>query len=83
MHMVCPGDQWRRSHNFMHHTYTNVLDKDRDVGYGILRISEDQQWHPCYLGNPLYAVPSDRPDLRPDQGLRPCSARQPRPRLDS
>ncbi|MFJ9779966.1 fatty acid desaturase family protein [Amycolatopsis sp. NPDC101161] len=54
--MVCPGDQWRRSHNFMHHTYTNILDKDRDVGYGILRISEDQRWHPYYLGNPLYAA---------------------------
>jgi fatty acid desaturase len=54
--MVCPGEQWRRSHNFMHHTYTNILDKDRDVGYGILRITEDQQWHPYYLGNPVYAA---------------------------
>lgn len=54
--MVCPGEQWRRSHNFMHHTYTNILEKDRDVGYGILRISEDQRWHPYYLGNPLYAA---------------------------
>ncbi|WP_410672100.1 fatty acid desaturase family protein [Amycolatopsis sp. cmx-4-68] len=54
--MVCPGEQWRRSHNFMHHTYTNILGKDRDVGYGILRISEDQRWHPYYLGNPLYAA---------------------------
>src|SRR3954469_16134516 len=54
--MVCPGEQWRRSHNFMHHTYTNILGKDRDVGYGILRISEDQEWHPYYLGNPIYAA---------------------------
>jgi fatty acid desaturase len=54
--MVCPGEQWRRSHNFMHHTYTNILDKDRDVGYGILRITEDQEWHPYYLGNPVYAA---------------------------
>ncbi|MEV4143613.1 acyl-CoA desaturase [Amycolatopsis sp. NPDC049691] len=54
--MVCPGEQWRRSHNFMHHTYTNILGKDRDVGYGILRITEDQPWHPYYLGNPLYAA---------------------------
>ena len=30
----------------MHHTYTNILGKDRDIGYGILRMSEDQQWHP-------------------------------------
>ncbi|MBE1498178.1 linoleoyl-CoA desaturase [Amycolatopsis lexingtonensis] len=54
--MVCPGGQWRRSHNFTHHTYTNILGKDRDVGYGILRITEDQPWHPYYLGNPLYAA---------------------------
>ena len=39
----------------MHHTYTNILGKDRDIGYGILRMSEDQKWHPYYLGNPLYA----------------------------
>src|SRR4051812_4894080 len=54
--MVCPGEQWRRSHNFMHHTYTNILGRDRDVGYGILRITEDQPWHPYYLGNPVYAA---------------------------
>ncbi|MCU1626538.1 MAG: fatty acid desaturase [Pseudonocardia sp.] len=38
----------------MHHTYTNVVGKDRDVGYGILRMSEEQRWHPYYLGNPLW-----------------------------
>ncbi|MFD6070552.1 fatty acid desaturase family protein [Amycolatopsis sp. TRM77291] len=54
--MVCPSGQWRRSHNFMHHTYTNILDRDRDVGYGIIRITEDQKWNPYYLGNPLYAA---------------------------
>ena len=31
---ACPGDQWRHSHNYMHHTHTNVLGKDRDIGYG-------------------------------------------------
>jgi fatty acid desaturase len=52
---VCPSDQWKYSHNYIHHTFTNILGKDRDVGYGILRMDEDQQWHPYYLGNPLYA----------------------------
>ena len=42
-------------HNYIHHTFTNILGKDRDVGYGILRMDEDQKWHPYYLGNPLYA----------------------------
>jgi fatty acid desaturase len=53
---ACPGDQWRHSHNFMHHTYTNIIGKDRDIGYGMLRMSEDQRWRPYYLGNPLYAA---------------------------
>src|SRR5213592_313433 len=53
---ACPGDQWRHSHNFMHHTHTNIVGKDRDIGYGILRMSEDQPWHPYYLGNSLYAA---------------------------
>jgi fatty acid desaturase len=52
---VAPGENWRHSHNYIHHTYTNILDKDRDVGYGILRIDPAQKWHPYYLGNPVYA----------------------------
>jgi linoleoyl-CoA desaturase len=52
---ACPSDQWRHSHNYMHHTYTNILDKDRDIGYGILRMDEAQKWNPYYLGNPVYA----------------------------
>jgi NADPH-dependent stearoyl-CoA 9-desaturase len=53
---ACPGDQWRHSHNYMHHTHTNIVGKDRDVGYGVLRMSEDQRWRPYYLGNPIYAI---------------------------
>jgi fatty acid desaturase len=53
---ACPGDQWRYSHNYVHHTHTNVLGKDRDIGYGILRMSEDQPWRPRDLGNPVYAT---------------------------
>ena len=52
---VCPSDQWKYSHNYIHHTFTNVLGKDRDIGYGILRMDEDQKWHPYFLGNPIYA----------------------------
>jgi fatty acid desaturase len=53
---AAPGDNWRHSHNYMHHTHTNIVDKDRDVGYGILRMTEDQRWNPYYLGNPVYAL---------------------------
>ena len=53
---VCPADQWKHSHNYMHHTYTNIVGEDRDVGYGILRMSRDQDWNPYYLGNLGYAT---------------------------
>ncbi|MXQ77496.1 acyl-CoA desaturase [Rhodococcus rhodochrous] len=53
---VCPSDQWRHSHNYVHHTYTNILGQDRDIGYGILRMDPAQKWHPYYLGNPVYAT---------------------------
>jgi fatty acid desaturase len=52
---VCPGEQWKYSHNYIHHTFTNILGKDRDIGYGVLRMDEDQEWRPYYLGNPVYA----------------------------
>jgi fatty acid desaturase len=51
---TCPADQWKHSHNFMHHTFTNVIGKDNDVGYGILRVTSDQKWHPANLGQPIY-----------------------------
>ena len=53
---ACPGDQWRYSHNYMHHTHTNVLGKDRDIGYGILRMSEDEPWKPSDVANPVKAL---------------------------
>ena len=31
-------------------------DYIRDIGDGILRMDESQEWHPCYLGNPVYAL---------------------------
>jgi fatty acid desaturase len=53
---ACPADQWRHSHNYLHHTHTNIVGKDRDIGYGVLRMSEEQPWKPYYLGNPLWAA---------------------------
>src|SRR5882757_2116768 len=50
--LVSDAQGWKHSHNYLHHTYTNVVGKDRDVGYGILRLSEEQPWRPYYLGNP-------------------------------
>ena len=49
-----PAEQWKHSHNYIHHQFTNVLGHDNDVGYGILRMSRDQKWHPANLGQPVY-----------------------------
>lgn len=46
---VCTGDDWRHSHNYEHHTFTNILGKDRDVGYTALRVTPEQPWKPVYL----------------------------------
>src|SRR6476661_2828240 len=52
--MASPAAQWKHSHNELHHTYTNVIGKDNDLGYGIMRVDEDQKWHPLYLAQPLW-----------------------------
>lgn len=52
---ACPGEQWRHSHNYVHHTFTNILGKDRDVGYGILRMADEQPWKPKHLFQPVRA----------------------------
>ena len=49
-----PSVQWKHSHNFVHHKYTNIVGVDDDVGYGILRVTRDQRWEPEELGNPVY-----------------------------
>lgn len=53
---VCTGDDWRYTHNYMHHTYTNIVGMDHDVGYGLLRVSEDQAWEPRFLLNVPLAI---------------------------
>jgi linoleoyl-CoA desaturase len=50
---VCPSALWRHSHNVVHHTWTNVLGLDRDIGYGPLRVAEEQRWHPSHLVQPI------------------------------
>jgi fatty acid desaturase len=47
-------EAWKHSHNYIHHTYTNIIGKDRDLGYEIMRIDPDQKWHPIYLAQPVY-----------------------------
>ncbi|HWY18170.1 MAG TPA: acyl-CoA desaturase [Solirubrobacteraceae bacterium] len=49
-----PADSWRHSHNYEHHTFTNIRGLDRDLGYEIMRIDPHQRWRPIYLLQPLY-----------------------------
>jgi NADPH-dependent stearoyl-CoA 9-desaturase len=48
------AQSWKHSHNYIHHTYTNILGKDRDLGYEIMRIDPNQPWHPVWLAQPLF-----------------------------
>jgi fatty acid desaturase len=50
------AEAWRHSHNYIHHTFTNILEKDRDLGYEIMRIDPHQSWHPFYLLQPFYNI---------------------------
>jgi NADPH-dependent stearoyl-CoA 9-desaturase len=45
---------WKHAHNFKHHVYTNVLGRDRDLGYSAMRVEPAQPWHPVYLAQPIY-----------------------------
>jgi fatty acid desaturase len=47
-------EAWKHSHNYVHHTYTNIRGKDKDLGYEIMRIDPHQKWHPVYLLQPFY-----------------------------
>jgi NADPH-dependent stearoyl-CoA 9-desaturase len=49
-------EAWKHSHNFIHHTYTNIRGKDKDLGYKIMRIDPHQKWSPVYLLQPFYNV---------------------------
>ncbi len=51
---VTPSKQWQHSHNELHHNFTNVIGKDNDLGYGIMRVDEDQPWQPFFLAQPLW-----------------------------
>ncbi len=48
--------QWRYTHNYQHHVFTNVVGVDDDLGFGILRVTRDQKWRPIAMLQPLFAV---------------------------
>lgn len=50
---AAPAEFWKKSHNYEHHTFTNVRGKDRDLGYAVLRVTPEQVWKPADLLQPL------------------------------
>jgi linoleoyl-CoA desaturase len=51
---ISPAESWKHSHNYVHHTFTNIRGKDKDLGYEIMRIDPHQPWNPVYLLQPFY-----------------------------
>jgi linoleoyl-CoA desaturase len=51
--IACDAEQWRHSHNVTHHTFTNILGRDRDLGYSVLRMTDAQRWKPRHWLQPL------------------------------
>ncbi|MBJ7386186.1 MAG: acyl-CoA desaturase, partial [Mycolicibacterium sp.] len=51
-----PSEHWKKSHNFIHHKYTNIVGLDDDIGYGIMRLTRDQRWEKWMIGNPIYNI---------------------------
>ncbi|WBP97332.1 acyl-CoA desaturase [Mycolicibacterium neoaurum] len=51
--MAGSSRQWRYSHNYRHHVFSNVLGVDDDLGFGVLRVTRDQPWKREHLFQPL------------------------------
>jgi NADPH-dependent stearoyl-CoA 9-desaturase len=54
--MAPTARSWRRAHNHTHHVWTNVVGRDRDLGYSAMRVDEAQPWHPVHLLQPVYGL---------------------------
>ncbi len=51
--MVGVSSQWRYSHNYRHHVFSNVVGVDDDLGFGVIRVTRDEPWRPEHLIQPL------------------------------
>jgi fatty acid desaturase len=51
-----PSSGWKHSHNVVHHTYTNIIGMDNDIGYGVLRVTRDRKWTPMAAFQPLINI---------------------------
>jgi fatty acid desaturase len=49
------SSHWQNSHNYRHHVFANVVGVDDDLGFGVLRVTRDEEWQPSALMQPLRA----------------------------
>jgi fatty acid desaturase len=54
--MVGVSSQWRYSHNYRHHVFSNIVGVDDDLGFGVMRMTRDEAWEPRNLLQPLRNV---------------------------
>lgn len=81
--MVAVSAQWRYSHNYRHHVFSNVVGVDDDLGFGVIRVTRDEPWRLEHLFQPLrnlllasifewgialHGIHSERDRLSPDAG---------------
>ena len=81
--MVAVSSQWRYSHNYRHHVFSNVVGVDDDLGFGVIRVTRDEPWRREHLFQPLrnlllasifewgialHGIHSERDRLAPDAG---------------
>jgi NADPH-dependent stearoyl-CoA 9-desaturase len=79
--MVAVSSQWRYSHNYRHHVFSNVVGVDDDLGFGVIRVTRDEPWRLEHLFQPLrnlllasifewgiglHGIHSERDRLEPD-----------------
>ncbi|WP_123026743.1 fatty acid desaturase family protein [Mycolicibacterium stellerae] len=79
--MVAVSSQWRYSHNYRHHVFSNVVGVDDDLGFGVIRVTRDEPWRLEHLFQPirnlllasifewgiaLHGIHSERDRLSPD-----------------
>ncbi|MEV6323762.1 fatty acid desaturase [Nocardia sp. NPDC051787] len=53
---VGPSSHWKRSHNHVHHTFTNVVGMDEDLSFVVLRTTRDEPWRPVHALQPVLSL---------------------------
>ena len=51
--LVGNSADWKHTHNYLHHKFTNIVGMDDDVGFGVLRVTRDVPWEPKFAANVL------------------------------